>query len=78
MLWFIFLCQRLFKGKVSDNVVRYHRFFFLSFFLCFLLLKLFRVDTTKSYSDRVVETLLVYSHVQKRLQNCDRAERFLI
>lgn len=33
---FLFLCQRLFKGKVSDIVVWYH-FFFLK-------LKLFRVD----------------------------------
>lgn len=30
ILWFIFLCQRLFKGKVSDIIVWYHRFF------CFL------------------------------------------
>lgn len=65
MLWFIFLSQRLFKGKVSDIVVLYNRLFVFK-------LKLFRVETALSYhamwSDRVVETLLVYSHVEKRLQ----------
>lgn len=65
MLWFIFLSQRLFKGKLSDIVVLYNSLFVFK-------LKLFRVETALSYhalwSDRVVETLLVYSHVEKRLQ----------
>lgn len=42
MLWFIFLSQRLFKGKVSDIVVLYNRLFVFK-------LKLFRVETALSY-----------------------------
>lgn len=42
MLWFIFLSQRLFKGKLSDIVVLYNSLFVFK-------LKLFRVETALSY-----------------------------
>lgn len=66
---FNFLCQRLFKGKVSDVDVWYHRFVFLCFFITETVQSRYSIVLpcfVKWQSGR--NTVDVYSRVQKRQQ----------